>query len=50
MDQLEKDTGTLMTLKLDLEENRLPRIIRILDKVNGLSPHATDGCVHAHSQ
>lgn len=35
MDQLEKDTGTLMALMLDLEENRLPRAHHILEKVNG---------------
>jgi hypothetical protein len=34
MDQSEKDAGTLMTLMLDLEENRLPRAMHILDKVN----------------
>lgn len=35
MDQSEKDTGTLTTLMLDLEDNRLPRAMNILDKVNG---------------
>ena len=34
MDQSEKDAGTLMALMLDLEENRLPRALQILDKVN----------------
>ena len=34
MDQSEKDTGTLTALMLDLEENRLPRAMHILDKVN----------------
>lgn len=34
MDQSEKDAGTLMALMLDLEENRLPRALHILDKVN----------------
>jgi len=38
MDQSEKDAGTLMILMLDLEENRLPRAMRILDKVNGGAP------------
>lgn len=34
MDQLEKDTGTLTALMLNLEETRLPRAMHILDKVN----------------
>ncbi|MGA9574907.1 MAG: hypothetical protein WBS20_13275 [Lysobacterales bacterium] len=34
MEQSEKDAGTLAALMLDLEENRLPRALRILDRVN----------------
>jgi len=34
MEQSEKDAGTLAALMLDLEENRLPRAMQILDKVN----------------
>jgi len=34
MEQSEKDAGTLTALMLDLEENRLPRAMRILDRVN----------------
>jgi hypothetical protein len=34
MDQSEKDTGSLTALMLELEETRLPRAIRILNRVN----------------
>jgi hypothetical protein len=34
MEQSERDAGTLAALMLDLEENRLPRAMRILDRVN----------------
>ena len=34
MDQSEKDTGTLTALMLDLEENRLPQAMHILEKVD----------------
>jgi len=34
LEQDERDTGTLAALMLDLEENRLPRALRILDRVN----------------
>ena len=35
MEQSDKDTGTLAALMLELEEVRLPRALRILEKVNG---------------
>jgi hypothetical protein len=35
MDQSEKDAGTLAALMLRLEEVRLPRAMRLLEKVNG---------------
>jgi hypothetical protein len=35
MEQSEKDAGTLAALMLHLEEVRLPRAIRLLEKVNG---------------
>ena len=35
MEQSDKDTGTLAALMLELEEVRLPRALRILDRVNG---------------
>ena len=35
MEQAEKDAGTLAALIRHLEETRLPRAIRLLDKVNG---------------
>ena len=35
MEQSEKDTGTLVVLMLRLEQTRLPRARRLLDKVNG---------------
>lgn len=34
MDQSEKDTGSLAALMQELEETRLPRAIRILNRVN----------------
>ena len=34
MDQSEKDTGSLAALMVELEETRLPRAIRILNRVN----------------
>jgi hypothetical protein len=34
MDQSEKDAGTLAALMLRLEEVRLPRAMRLLEKVN----------------
>jgi len=34
MEQSEKDAGTLTALMLELEETRLPRAMRILDRVN----------------
>lgn len=34
LDQDERDSGTLAALMLDLEENRLPRALRLLDRVN----------------
>jgi hypothetical protein len=35
MEQSDKDTGTLAALMLNLEEVRLPRAMRILERVNG---------------
>jgi len=35
MEQSDKDTGTLAALMLYLEEVRLPRALRILERVNG---------------
>jgi len=34
LDQEESDEGTLAALMLDLEENLLPRALRLLDRVN----------------
>lgn len=34
LDQDEIDSGTLAAMMLDLEENRLPRALRLLDRVN----------------
>jgi len=34
LDQDERDSGTLAAMMLDLEENRLPRALRLLDRVN----------------
>ncbi len=34
LDQEESDEGTLAAMMLDLEENRLPRALRLLDRVN----------------
>jgi len=34
LDQEEIDSGTLAAMMLDLEENRLPRALRLLDRVN----------------
>jgi len=34
LEQDERDAGTLAALMLDLEENRLPRALQILDRVN----------------
>ena len=38
VEQLEKDAGTLAALMLDLEENRLPRALEMLDRVNDGEP------------
>ncbi len=38
MEQTEKDAGTLAAMMLDLEENRLPRALQILDRVNNGEP------------
>jgi len=38
LDQDEIDSGTLAALMLDLEENRLPRALRLLDRVNDGEP------------
>jgi len=38
LEQDEIDAGTLAALMLDLEENRLPRALQILDKVNNGEP------------
>ncbi len=35
MEQSEKDAGTLTALMIHLEEVRLPRAMRLLEKVNG---------------
>ena len=35
MEQSDKDAGTLTALMVYLEEVRLPRALRLLDKVNG---------------
>ena len=35
MEQSDKDAGTLAALMLNLEEVRLPRALRLLEKVNG---------------